>query len=76
MSPRLPVLSSRKMLQALNRAGFFIHHASGSHYILKHPEKPKLRITVPNHPRDLKRKVVESIIDQAGMSIEEFLEYL
>ncbi len=52
MTPRLPALKSKKVLCVLQRAGFFIHHSTGSHRILKHREKPTLRITVPFHNKD------------------------
>jgi len=63
-------------LRALERAGFFIHHTSGSHHILKHPNKPELRITLPMHNRELKRRTLESILDQSGLTAEEFLKLL
>ena len=40
MNPRLPALTPRKVLRALQRRGFFIHHTTGSHYYLKHPDRP------------------------------------
>jgi len=64
------------VLRALERAGFFIHHTSGSHHILKHPNKPELRITLPMHNRELKRRTLESILDQSGLTAEEFLKLL
>jgi len=73
---RLPPLKPRAVLRALERAGFFIHHVSGSHHILKHPGSSSLRVTVPFHNRDLKRRTLESIVKQAGLSHEEFLRYL
>lgn len=73
---RLPSLKPAKVLRALERAGFFIHHTKGSHYFLKHPDKPGLRVTVPFHGGDLKRRTFASIIDQAGFTVEEFLELL
>lgn len=72
MSARLPALKPKDVFRALQRAGFYLHHAAGSHYILKHPEKPGLRVTLPWHNRDLKRGTLGSIIDQAGCTIEEF----
>ena len=42
---RLPALKPKRILQAFKRAGFFIHHVRGSHYYLKHPDKPGLLIT-------------------------------
>jgi predicted RNA binding protein YcfA (HicA-like mRNA interferase family) len=76
MSAKLPALKPRVVLRALQRAGFFVHHTSGSHHILKHSDKPGFRVTVAYHNRDLKRRTLESIIEQAGLTAEEFLEYL
>ena len=76
MGRRLPAFTPRVVIAALKRAGFFIHHASGSHYILKHPTDTALRITLPFHRRDLKRRTLESILKQAGLSQEDFLRYL
>jgi predicted RNA binding protein YcfA (HicA-like mRNA interferase family) len=76
MSQHLPALKPAEVLRALQRAGFYIHHTKGSHYYLKHPDKPGLRVTVPFHGKDLKRRTLTSIIDQAGFSIEAFLEFL
>jgi predicted RNA binding protein YcfA (HicA-like mRNA interferase family) len=76
MSERLPALKPRAVLRALESGGFYVHHISGSHYILKHPSDASLRVTVPYHSRDLKRRTLESIVKQAGLSREEFLHYL
>jgi len=63
-------------MRVLQRAGFYVHHIKGSHYFLKHREKPFLRVTVPVHHGDLKRRTLLSIIDQAGYSLPDFLELL
>ena len=76
MKRRLPALKPSAVLRALKRGGFVIHHVSGSHYILKHPEKPKLRITLAYHNRDLKRRTLDSVLEQAGLSQEEFIDLL
>jgi predicted RNA binding protein YcfA (HicA-like mRNA interferase family) len=76
MSQHLPALRPEKVLKALLRAGFYIHHTKGSHHFLKHPERPDLRVTIAMHTTDLKRKTLASIIEQAGYSVEEFLELL
>ena len=73
---RLPPAKPRRVLRALQRAGFVVHHTSGSHYILKHPAKPEVRVTLPYHNRDLKRRTLECILEQAGLTHEEFLELL
>jgi predicted RNA binding protein YcfA (HicA-like mRNA interferase family) len=76
MKQPLPSVQSKQAIRALERAGFFIHRVSGSHYILKHPAKPTLRVTVPFHNRDLKRGTLQSIVKQAGFTNEEFLKLL
>ncbi len=73
---RLPGVKPKKVVQALKRAGFEVHHTTGSHYILKHPDATGLRVTVPYHNQDLKRGTLASIINQAGMTVDEFLSYL
>ncbi len=76
MNERLPALTPQKVIRALLRAGFFVHHISGSHYILKHPYKPAARITIAYHTKDLKRSAVAKIIERAGMTVEQFRELL
>lgn len=73
----LPVLKPRRVLRALMRAGFVIHHQSGSHAQLRHPLKPHLHVTIPRHDRfDLPRSVLRSILRQAELTEEEFLKLL
>jgi predicted RNA binding protein YcfA (HicA-like mRNA interferase family) len=76
MSQRLPPVKPKDMIRALQRAGFIVHHTSGSHYILKHPDKPGRRVTVAYHNKELKRRTQESIIEQAGLTAEEFSKFL
>ena len=70
---KLPALKSRDIIRALERAGFTEHRQRGSHKIFK---KGSLRITVPVHSGDLKKGTVHSIIEQSGLTVEEFLEFL
>jgi predicted RNA binding protein YcfA (HicA-like mRNA interferase family) len=77
----LPAVKPKEAIRALERAGFLIHHISGSHYILKHTDHPGRRVTVrrvtvPFHNKDLKRKTLVSIIKQAGYTPEEFIASL
>ena len=50
----LPVVRPRRLIRALERAGFVVHHVRGSHYYLRHPEKPGLLVTVPYHNSPLR----------------------
>jgi predicted RNA binding protein YcfA (HicA-like mRNA interferase family) len=74
--PRLPRINSRKLLQVLVRAGFYIHHQTGSHANLRHSEKTHLHIVVPRHQGDLAPKTLKSIIIQADLTVKEFVELL
>lgn len=76
MTPRLPALRPRQVPRALERSGFIVHHTTGSHYILKHPHQPYLRVTLAFHRKDLKRKTLETIIKQAELTTEEFIAWL
>jgi predicted RNA binding protein YcfA (HicA-like mRNA interferase family) len=73
MSKKLPALKPKKVVKALEREGFYIHHTTGSHHILK---KGNLRITVAYHNKDLKPGTLASIIKQAGLTVEGFLDLL
>ncbi|MGO8712852.1 MAG: type II toxin-antitoxin system HicA family toxin [Rhizomicrobium sp.] len=76
-SGRLPVVSGKRVIQALQRAGFVTEPVVGSHHVLTHPEDPKRTVTVPVHSkRDLKPGTLRSIIRQTGFTVEEFIELL
>jgi predicted RNA binding protein YcfA (HicA-like mRNA interferase family) len=76
MTRRLPALKPREVIRALQRAGFFVDHVTGSHHILYHTGKPHLRVTIAYHGKDLKPKSLRSIIRQAGFTVDEFLDLL
>ncbi len=76
MSPSLPPLKPKEVLKALQGVGFYFHHQTGSHIILKHPSQSSKRVVLPYHNKDLKKGTLQSILKQAGLSIDEFLNYL
>jgi len=73
---RLPSLKPKKVMQALERAGFYEDHVRGSHHYFKHPSNSSLLVVVPYHNKELKRGTLLNIIAQAGMTIDEFSSYL
>jgi predicted RNA binding protein YcfA (HicA-like mRNA interferase family) len=73
MTGKLPALKPKRVIKALERGGFQIRRITGSHYILK---KERHIVTVPYHNTDLKRGTLASIIKQAGLTIDEFLDLL
>ena len=76
MTQRLPALTSKEVIRALERAGFTVSRSSGSHCRLVHSRDPARKITVPVHSADLKRGTLHGIIKQAGFTVAEFIDLL
>ena len=76
MSRRLPALKPKQVIRALERHGFVVHRVKGSHYILVHPDDDSLLVTIAHHSKDLKRGTLQAIIQQAGLTIDDFLGLL
>lgn len=74
--PKIPRIPSVLVIRALKRDHFYIYHQSGSHIQLRHPERPALRVTIPFHRKDLAPKTLKSIIKQAGLSVDQFIELI
>jgi len=74
---RLPSLKPREVIRALERAGFVISRQSGSHCRLIHRDDPRRATTVALHgATDVPRGTLRQIIDQAGLTVDEFLALL
>lgn len=71
--PKLPAVKPKAVLKKLKRRGFVVDHVTGSHYILYKENRPNL-VTVPMHNKDLKPGTIHSILEQSGISIEDFLK--
>ena len=76
MSRGLPALTPKKVISALERGNFFIHHTKGSHHALRHRTNLNIRITVAFHRKDIKLGTLRSIIKQAGLTVDEFIDLL
>ena len=63
---KLPVISGRKLVRALERMGFILDRQRGSHMILFRPDPPTT-VTVPDH-RELDRGTLRAILRQADVS--------
>jgi predicted RNA binding protein YcfA (HicA-like mRNA interferase family) len=53
-----------------------VRRVTGSHYRLGIPGDPSRWVVVAYHNRDLHPKTLRSIIRQAGLSIDEFIDLL
>jgi predicted RNA binding protein YcfA (HicA-like mRNA interferase family) len=74
---KLPVLDGRRVVRALERAGFLVDRVVGSHHVMVFPGDAARTVTVPVHSgRNLKPGTLRAIIRQAGYSVDEFRELL
>ena len=73
MSPALPQVSGKQVVQALESAGFDHRSTKGSHAKLRHPDGRV--VIVPLH-RTIVRGTLGSILRQAGLSAAEFSDLL
>jgi predicted RNA binding protein YcfA (HicA-like mRNA interferase family) len=76
MNRRLPTVSAREAIRALERAGFVATRTSGSHCRLVHASDPARKVTIPIHSGDLKRGTLRAIGAQAGLTVAEFIALL
>jgi len=74
--PKLPRIPSALVIRVLKRAGFYEYHQSGSHVQLRHSIKKELRVTIPFHRKELTPKTLKSIIKQADLTVDKFIELL
>ena len=73
---KLPVLPAREILKALGKAGFQVVSQRGSHIKLRGEQGGVVRtVIVPNYG-EVPRGVLASILRQAGLTREQFLELL
>lgn len=72
----IPSLSYRKVVNALQRAGFVVVRQRGSHIRLQKRTKERVfKLTVPAHT-PIKKSTLARILKDASLSIEEFKELL
>ena len=76
MTAKLPILKSKKLIKALQRAGFYIYVHTGGHAQLRHPTKTKLRVTVPIHSKDIGPTLLKHILAQAHLTADQFRELI
>ena len=71
---KLPVITARECIRALEKIGFYITRQKGSHIMMRR-DVPPARTIIPNH-KTLKKGTLKQIIDDAGLTVDEFLDLL
>jgi len=76
MLARLPGARAKKIIHALERAGFVPEpQKATSHLVLRHP-LTKRSTLVPIHSAELPRWLLKKIIKDAGLSEDQFRSFL
>jgi predicted RNA binding protein YcfA (HicA-like mRNA interferase family) len=70
---RLPLLSGRQILAALERLGFVEIHRKGSHVKMRHSDGRT--IVFPYHP-EVDRSTLKGALKDADVEVEDFLRKL
>lgn len=73
LMPELPFVKPRKVIRALEKAGFIKIRTRGSHVQMK---KGNCLVTIPFHNRDLNKGTFASILRQAHITVEEFRDLI
>jgi len=71
---KLPIISGKECIEALENAGFYIKRRESSHMILRRDD-PFAQVVVPDH-KEIDRGTLRAIIRQAGLSVAEFAKLL
>jgi predicted RNA binding protein YcfA (HicA-like mRNA interferase family) len=74
---RMPTLRGDEVVRLLRKAGFEVVRIKGSHHVLEHPDDPARRTVVAVHAgKDIKRGLLHKILNDVGLSAEEFLQLM
>jgi len=77
MKRRLPSLKAVQVIRALERAGLVQVRSKGSHRVCQHPSNPSRRTIIADHrSKDIPVGTLRSIIAQAGLTVDEFIDLL
>ena len=71
---KLPAVSGKDCIRALQRVGFVVKRQEGSHIVLRR-DSPFAQVVVPDH-NELDRGTLRAILRHAGISIEHFVSLL
>lgn len=67
-------LAGAQVVRALERSGFYVKRQKGSHIVLRR-DSPFAQVVVPAH-RSIDTGTLASILDGAGLTVEEFTRLL
>jgi predicted RNA binding protein YcfA (HicA-like mRNA interferase family) len=71
---KLPLVSGRDCIKALQRAGYVVMRQKGSHVILRRDD-PYGKVVVPITD-EIPKGTLRAIIRDSGLTVDEFIELL
>lgn len=76
--PKLPVISSKQIIRALQKTGFEYAPKRGkdSHSAFVKRDKDKTRLVIVPDRKEIPKGTLLAILDQAGLTKEEFIGLL
>ncbi|MBI5189184.1 MAG: type II toxin-antitoxin system HicA family toxin [Nitrospirae bacterium] len=75
MTPHFPAVTSDEVVKVLRKIGFELLRQSGTSHAIFKRASDKKRVNVPVHSgKIIKRRTLKSIMDCAGITVEEFDE--
>jgi predicted RNA binding protein YcfA (HicA-like mRNA interferase family) len=78
MASKYPVLKASDVVRILEKLGFVFKSKNGSHakYVKISKDKPKKTVIVPIHSSDVPKGTLQSILEQAGVPLRDFISKL
>ena len=72
---KLPVVSGRDVVRALEKIGYLVDRQRGSHIVMRRSDPPFRRVTIPDH-KEVAKGTLRAILRQTGLSSEDLAELL
>ncbi len=70
---KLPVVSGRDVVRALEKIGYVLDRQRGSHIVMRHSDPPFRRVTIPDH-KEVAKGTLRAILRQTGLSSENLAD--
>jgi len=71
---KLPSISGKNCVKALQKVGFYLKRRESSHVILRR-DNPFTQVVVPDH-QELAKGTLRAILRDVDLSVEEFIRLL
>ena len=77
MGDRMPRATGSRVLNALERAGWYKVRQRGSHVMMRHPARPDALIVIPVHAgQDVPEGTMRRILRESGLTADELRRLL